>query len=128
MKKEKVKLDRENRLRKARHEWEELLPKWEIWFVALSSLSHSPCRRKTTPRLRKLIWQGAPPSAREKFWPLAVGNDLNITQGVCVCVCALTLSEELFAILGEKSRKAKKAARKMRQKQEEDYKIGRAHV
>jgi len=41
--------------------------------------------RFSSRRVRDLWWQGLPPSVRGKVWSLAIGNDLNITDGTNVC-------------------------------------------
>eukprot|EP01087_Luapelamoeba_hula_P011202 TRINITY_DN3015_c0_g2_i4.p1 TRINITY_DN3015_c0_g2~~TRINITY_DN3015_c0_g2_i4.p1 ORF type:complete len:835 (-),score=195.61 TRINITY_DN3015_c0_g2_i4:29-2533(-) len=86
---EKTKLQREEALKKARIAWQEAIPKWTQF--------------KNTAKLRKLVWQGVPPSMRDKVWPLSLGNDLNINQ-------------ELYAIMLEKSKKAKRQALKEKMK------------
>ncbi len=45
------------------------------------TLFHSRCSSK---RVRDLWWQGLPPSVRGKVWSLAIGNELNITDGMNV--------------------------------------------
>lgn len=37
--------------------------------------------RKQTKRARELWWSGLPPCVRGKVWKLAIGNELNITEG-----------------------------------------------
>uniref|UniRef100_A0A8C1YUV2 TBC1 domain family, member 14 n=1 Tax=Cyprinus carpio TaxID=7962 RepID=A0A8C1YUV2_CYPCA len=49
---------------------QEILPNWQ-----------SMCSSK---RVRDLWWQGLPPSVRGKVWSLAIGNELNITDGMNV--------------------------------------------
>lgn len=38
---------------------------------------------KNTKKVRELWWAGVPPSVRGKVWQLAIGNDLNVTPGMC---------------------------------------------
>ena len=37
--------------------------------------------RYQTSRVQSMWWQGLPSSVRGTVWKLAIGNDLNITQG-----------------------------------------------
>ncbi|EGG23720.1 RabGAP/TBC domain-containing protein [Cavenderia fasciculata] len=80
-KKEKQRKEREKRMEEALKVWtEDIIPNWE--------------KKKSTKKVRDLIYQGIPSLARSKVWPLIIGNDLNITP-------------ELFSIFGARAERAK---------------------
>lgn len=66
-KQQRLQLKQEEMLSAAVKEWTEILPKWE--------------EAKNSKRVRELWGQGLPPCVRGKVWKLAVGNELNITEG-----------------------------------------------
>ena len=41
---------------------------------------------KNTRKVRELWWHGVPPSVRGEVWRVAIGNQLNLTPGMCVCL------------------------------------------
>ncbi|PAV73814.1 hypothetical protein WR25_05121 [Diploscapter pachys] len=47
---------------------EQILPKWD--------------KMKDSKRCHELWWQGLPPKVRGKVWPLAIGNELGITEEI----------------------------------------------
>ncbi len=83
-KKKKEKLKREDRLIESKREWMQVLELWNKSYVRsrsralrlISLVLHSV----GTPKTRKLIWSGIPPSLRGRVWLLACGNDLHVTR------------------------------------------------
>uniref|UniRef100_A0A672RRE2 TBC1 domain family member 14 n=1 Tax=Sinocyclocheilus grahami TaxID=75366 RepID=A0A672RRE2_SINGR len=74
----------EERIGNAALTWsQEILPNWQ-----------SMCSSK---RVRDLWWQGLPPSVRGKVWSLAIGNELNITDGMNgFYVCFITHTSHIL--------------------------------